>query len=202
LDLATTRVSRPLKSRVESPRDLAVGRSEDELFEAAHEVGREWFRLAQGASDLSVFPGARSREDQATLEAFLVRNRALIHFVCGGRTGKRNPRDIQPRDFLDRDWWPDDEEIDRRLRGRLKAIDLSLAHIGWARVTDDTTVLWPCRFLAWETSWALTQFVQVLVAERRSVAPAFAEAQRQAYAALPAYEAPPMTDHTYAPRRR
>ena len=179
-----------------------MGHTEDELFEAAHVVGREWFRLAQGAIDLSVVRGARTREDQATLEAFLVRNRALILFVCGGRTGKRNDRDIQPRDFLDRDWWPDDEEIDRRLRGRLKLIDFALAHIGWDRVKDATTLCWPSSSLAWETSWALTQFVQVLVAEHRPVAPVFAEAQRQAYAALPAYEAAPSMEHPLAPRRR
>ena len=41
-----------------------MGRSEDELFEAAHAVGREWFKLAQAATDLSVIPGrgtARTR---------------------------------------------------------------------------------------------------------------------------------------------
>ncbi len=179
-----------------------MGRSQDELFEAAHEVGREWFKLAQGAIDLSVIPGARSREDQATLEAFLIRNRALIHFVCGSRTGKRKDRDIQPRDFLDRDWWPDDEDIDRRLRGRLKLIDHSLARIGWERITEGSPNAWPCGYLAWETSWAMTQFVQVLLAEGRSVAPAFAEAQRQVYSVLPAYEAPPtVMEHPYAPRR-
>jgi hypothetical protein len=179
-----------------------VGRSEDERFEAAHEVGRAWFKLAQAASDLTVVPGPRSREDQATLEAFLVRDRALIHFLCGGRKGKRREDDIQPSDFLDRDWWPDDEEIDRRLRGRLVQIDRTLARIGWTRVTDGTPVSWPVTVLAWETTWGLTQFVQVLLAERRSVAPVFAEAQRQAYAALPAFEPPPLTELPYAPKRR
>ena len=179
-----------------------MGRTDDELFEAAHEVGREWYKLAQGATELSVLPGRRTRTDEATLEAFLIRDRALIHFVCGGRTGKRNDRDIQPRDFLDRDWWPDDEEIDRRLRGRLKVIDFAVSRIGWDRVTDQTSGLWPTSALAWETSWALTEFVQALVAENRPVASTFAEAQRQAYAALPPYEPPAMTDHPYAPRRR
>jgi hypothetical protein len=178
-----------------------MGRSEDELFEAAHAVGREWFKLAQAATDLSVIPGARNREDEATLEAFLVRDRALIHFVCGSYKGKRNDRDIQPRDFLGRDWWPDDEEIDRRLRGRLKLIDTSLSDIGWDRITDGALAHWPCTFLAWETTWAMTQFVQVLVAEQRSVATAFAEAQRQAYAVLPPFEPPPITGHAYAPTR-
>jgi hypothetical protein len=181
---------------------LAVGRSEDERFEAAHEVGREWFLLAQGAADLSVAPNLRSRADQATLEAFLVRNRALIRFACGGRTGGRKDRDIQPRDFLDRDWWPSDEQADRRLRGRLATIDRAFVRIGWDRVTHDTPTTWPCAYLAWETSWALTELVQVLLAERRSVATAFAEAQRQAYAALPPYEPPPLVEPEYAPRRR
>jgi hypothetical protein len=187
----------------EPPSELIVGRSEDELFEAAHEVGREWLRLAQGASDLTVLEGIRGREDRATLEAFLVRNRALINFVCGTRTGKRRNRDIQPMDFLDRDWWPDDEDIDRRLRGRLKQIDRSIGRIGWSRVNDDSPDPWPCALLAWETTWGLTQFVQVLVSEQRPVASAFAEGQRQAYAALPAYEAPSITgDGPFAPKRR
>jgi hypothetical protein len=180
-----------------------VGRSEDQLFEAAHEVGREWFKLAQGASDLTVVPGVRSREDQATLEAFLLRDAALIHFACGNRKGKRNDRDIQPSDFLGRDWWPDDEEIDRRLRGRIKQIDAALGHVGWNRITGEAPSHWPISFLAWETSWALTRFVQVLIAEQRSVAAVFAEAQRHAYAALPAYEAPSVSEeHPRGPRRR
>jgi hypothetical protein len=178
-----------------------VGRSEDELFEAAAEVGREWLKLAQNASDLTVINSIRGREDRATLESFLLRNRALIHFLCGNRKGKRKDRDIQPSDFLDRDWWPEDEAIDRRLRGRLVQIDRWLANIGWNRVIDGSPEPWPCAFLAWETSWALTQFVQVLVAEQRPVAAAFAEAQRHAFAALPAYEAPPLTDLPCAPKR-
>jgi hypothetical protein len=88
------------------------------------------------------------------------------------------------------------------LRGRLKVLDFAVSRIGWDRVTDQTSGLWSTSALAWETSWALTEFVQVLVAENRPVAPTFAEAQRQAYAALPPYEPPPSTVHPYAPRRR
>ena len=186
----------------ETPSELLVGRSDDELFEAAHEIGREWLRLAQGASDLTVIQSIRGREDRATLESFLVRNRALINFVCGGRTGKRKDRDIQPRDFLDRDWWPDDADIDGRLRGRLVQIDRWLTNIGWTRVIDRSPEPWPISFHAWDTTWALNQFVQVLVAEQRPVAAAFAEAQRHAFAALPAYEAAPLTDQPEAPSRR
>jgi hypothetical protein len=178
-----------------------VGRSDDELFDAAAEVGREWLKLAQGASDLTVINSIRGREDRATLEAFLIRNRALINFVCGNRSGKRKGRDIQPRDFLDRDWWPEDADADRRLRGRLSQIDRWLSSVGWNRVIDAAPDPWPCAYLAWDTSWALTQFVQVLVAEQRPVAVAFAEAQRHAFAALPAYEAPPHLDQPLGPRR-
>jgi hypothetical protein len=166
-----------------------VGNAHERTIEAAHEVAREWFKLARGAADLTVFADVRGRSERAVLDALLLRNRALIGFLCGGRKGGRRPGDIRPSDFLDRPWRLDDD-ADRRLRGRLARIDGTLARIGWDRIDDDPPPAWHPTALAWETTWGMTQFVQVVLAEDRPTGPVFAGAQREVYALLPPYEAP------------
>ncbi len=120
---------------------------------------REWTKLAELAvalRDTSTAPGVRA----GLVDGFLTCDRTLILFLCGGQDGKRDRRDITPKDSLGKDWWPDDEEMDQRLRGRLAVMARNKAHLSWERVLNKDPVLWPYNLLAWETSWSMGRFVR------------------------------------------
>lgn len=95
------------------------------------------------------------------VDGFLTCDRTLILFLCG-QDGKRDRRDIRPKDFLGKDWWPDDEEMDQRLRGKLVVMARNTAHLSWDRVLNWDPVLWPYNLLAWETSWSMGRFMRQL----------------------------------------
>lgn len=57
------------------------------------------------------------------------------------------------RTFLGEPWWPKDEELDRRLRGRLPIINQHVAHVAWDRLTIE--VMWPFGLLTHEAVWAM-----------------------------------------------
>jgi hypothetical protein len=134
-----------------------------ELEQAASHVAYEWTSLAGMAVELAKIQGARTLIQNALLEAFLVHDRCLINFLCGGYTGARDPKDLQPKDLLGREWWPPDEEFDRRLRGRLPVINQNLAHLSWQRVRSEEPVSWQALFIAHETSWGMGLFVDEVV---------------------------------------
>jgi len=158
---------------------MAGTRSVAETTEAAVEVTREWTNLAELAvalRDTSTTPGVRA----GLADGYLVCDRALILFLCGGQDGKHDRRDITPKDFLGEDWWPDDEEMDQRLRGRLAVMARQKAHLSWGRVLNKNGVLWPYSLLAWETSWSMARFVRQLERASAIAAPVFQEAEQQA----------------------
>lgn len=121
----------------DTPRDAR------QLAEAALAVAEEWQNLAELAAALrdeqELSPSVRA----GLVDGFLGCDRSLILFLCGGQSGQRDRRDIQPSDFLGHDWWPDDEEMDQRLRGRLAVLARFKAHLSWERVLNTDAVLWP-----------------------------------------------------------
>lgn len=111
---------------------MAATRSAEQTTKAATEVAREWTNLAELAvalRDTSTAPGVRT----GLVDGFMTCDRTLILFLCGGQDGKPDGRDITPKDFLGKDWWPDDEEMDQRLRGRLAVMARNTAHLSWDR---------------------------------------------------------------------
>lgn len=104
---------------------IVTTRTADELKQAAEHVKGEWVLLAESAAMLPA-EGSGGPIERAAMEAMLVHARCLIHFCCGGYGGKRDRRDIVPEDFMGVDWWPHDEQFDRRLRGRIQFIDWNL----------------------------------------------------------------------------
>ena len=137
--------------------------SELQLEEAAEHVKGEWILLADMAS-LLPSSGDRPPPDTAALEATLVHARCLINFCCGGYRGNRHAHDIQPSDFLQREWWPRDESFDRLLRGRLKFINEEMQHLSWERVLNKEPLAVPMGFLAHQVHWAMHLFVEELAA--------------------------------------
>lgn len=133
-------------------------RSTDELEEAARHVTVEWSEVAKMAS---LLPGNR-----AALEATLLHARCLIHFCCGGYDGKRDRRDIVSKDFLGVDWWPRDEDFDRKPRGRLRFIDHGLQHLSWQRVLNKEPLIVPVVLVAHEVHWGMHLFVEELRAKQ------------------------------------
>ena len=109
-------------------------------------------------TELAKVTGQRALLENALLEAVLLHNRCLINFVCGNSKGERDKNDIQPADFLGRDWWPEDEQLDRQLRGRLPMLNKHLAHLSWKRVTDSTPVLWSVILVSHQTHWGMKLF--------------------------------------------
>lgn len=177
-------------------------RSETDLEQAALHVSYELTSLAEMAAELVRVHGARDLHQNALLESFLVHNRNLINFIAGGYKGSRDSGDIQPADFLGYDWWPGDEEYDRRIRGRLPVINQNLQHLSWARVQADDFVMWPMGFLAHETTWGMRLFVAELrKADGRRLGQ-FELSLQIAHAALPPFEQKPQTTAPMAPPRK
>jgi hypothetical protein len=155
------------------------------------------------ATGLSTVTGQRTLAQNAELESGLLHNRNLIEFLCGSyKTGARHADLIQPANFLGHDWWPEDVEFDRRLRGRLPTIHQSLAHLSWQRVLDRDPIWWALGFLAWETSWGMKLFVDAVTSASAPCWEIFGGAQDGVRARLPAYEQKPQTVAPLASHRR
>ncbi len=159
-------------------------RDEEQLAAAAVEVCNEWTNLAGMATALKneseTVPGIHA----GLIDGFIVCDRALIMFLCGGQNCDRDHRDIAPQDFLRREWWPEDEEMDQRLRGRLAVMARFSAHLSWNRVLNTDAVLWPYNLLAWETTWSMSCFVRQLEQVQAATAPTFQEAERRVHELL------------------
>lgn len=97
---------------------MAGIRSAEQTTETATEVTREWTNLAELAvalRDTSTAPGVRA----GLVDGFLTCDRTLILFLCAAKTASATGVTSRPRTSWGKDWWPDDEEMDQRLRGRL-----------------------------------------------------------------------------------
>ena len=134
----------------------------DDLVQAALHVDYEWDSLVVLATDLDEVIGARTSADNNAMEALLVHYRCMVNFLCGGYTGRWAEWDIQPSDFLGRAWWPPDEELDRRLRGRLVVINSELQHLSWERILKVDPVMWSTVLLAHEVTYAMSLFHDAL----------------------------------------
>ena len=133
-------------------------RSSD-LHHGVSHVQYEWTQMASCAARLEQVDRVRTPEENTTLEALLLHGRCLINFVCGDYRGRWRATDMKPADFLRTSWILPDEEMDRRLRGRLPVINRSLTHLSWERITDPEGVMWPTGLVAHEVHWTLHQFV-------------------------------------------
>lgn len=158
-------------------------RTAAELESAATHVAYEWQTVVAMAAQLAEVIGSRTALETAVLEAGLVHYRCVVNFCCGNFRGKWQPDDIQPSDFLGRPWWPQDEEFDRRLRGRLPTINVHLAHLAWDRL--DRSVLWPFGLLAHEADYAMRLFLDQVPAGA-SWRKSFDRASHEAASRLPA----------------
>ncbi|MBA2281033.1 MAG: hypothetical protein M3527_03770 [Actinomycetota bacterium] len=138
-----------------------------ELDDGAGHVAYEWMSTISAAHDLAAVPGQRNSLQNALLEAGLAHYRCVVNFCCGHFTGRHRADDIKPSDFLRRDWWPEDEEFDRRLRGRLPGINKTFAHLTWDR--GIVQILWPLGFLAHEAQWAGARRPRAGASERSGV---------------------------------
>jgi hypothetical protein len=136
----------------------------DDLLRGVEHVQYEWTQMAGCAARLELVDGIRTPDENATLEALLLHARCLINFLCGNYRGGWMREDMKPADFLRAPWVLPDDEMDRRLRGRLTVINQSLAHLSWRRVSDAQGVMWPTGLLAHEVHWAMHQFVEALPA--------------------------------------
>ena len=122
----------------------------DDLLGGIGHVQYEWTQMAGCAARLELVVGIRTPEENATLEALLVHLRCLVNFLCGNHAGQWMRKDMKPADFVRTAWVLPDEEMDRRLRGRLSIINKSRAHLSWERVTNRAGVMWPTGLLAHE----------------------------------------------------
>ncbi len=113
----------------------------DDLLRGVGHVQYEWTQMAGCAARLELVDGIRTPDENATLEALFVHARCLINFLCGNYRGGWMQEDMKPADFLRAPWVLPDDEMDRRLRGRLTVINRSLAHLCWRRVTNDRGVM-------------------------------------------------------------
>lgn len=174
------------------------------LEAAAHHVTYEWLTLAQLARLLVDLEGGdRTLAHNAAVEAFMLHDRCLINFLCGNyKGGRMDGRDIAPSDFLGFEWVLEDEEMDRRLRGRLPGINTCLAHLTWDRVEGGAPFSWPPLFLAWETTWAMRQFVTAVRESGGKCLFQFEAAAAQVAQQLPPFRDEYQTTPPYAPPRR
>lgn len=165
-------------------RDVSKNRDYEDQQSAAHEVTSEWVSLVTSVA-LALDPETSPPVNRALKDAILSLDRSLILFLCGGERGSRDDRDIQPADFLGRDWYPTDDEMDQRLRGRLGVISKLRAHLTWHRATSNDAVIWPLGLLAWETSWTMGEFIAELRTEGTPALAIFELAEAQVRSHLP-----------------
>lgn len=95
----------------------------------------------------------------------MVHYRALGQFLCGTTDGNRHPADIQPADFLGRDWTLPDAEMNATIRIRMPRINTDIAHLSWSRALDRPPLIWPIGLLVHEICWGMGEFVSALRAE-------------------------------------
>jgi hypothetical protein len=186
-------------ARVSRVRFAVVSNMQDEqrLLTAAGYIAEEWRGIAQTAARLAHVHGARSSVQSADLDAGLLHYRCVVNFCCGNFKGRWDSADIKPADFLGRKWWPVDEELDRRLRGRLPGINRALGHLSWDRL--DLSIMWPFALLAYEADYVLRLFLaeaesDELWTESLRVAAAYAAATlppREAWGSSVVEPAPP-----------
>lgn len=160
-------------------------RPADELETAARVVVSEWRRFVE-AVQYALREDVPGPLHHVLRDSILTLNRSLILFLCGGENGRHDSRDIQPADFLGHNWYPTDDEMDQRLRGRLRVISKNRAHLTWHRAQDPSAVIWPLALVVWETSWTFGQFISALRAVGSPVLPIFEEAEQSISAGLPA----------------
>lgn len=162
-------------------------RNPTDLQLAADEVAADWLSLVTAVA-IALDPATAAPVNRALKDAILGLDRSLIFFLCGGEDGRRDNRDIQPADFLGRDWYPADDEMDQRLRGRLRLISKLRAHLTWHRATDLDVVIWPLTLLAHETSWTMSQFIDAFRSLGSPVLSTFDTAEQQVRSLLPNVE--------------
>lgn len=162
-------------------------------------VVSEWGRFVE-AVQYALGEDAPGPLHHVLRDSILTLNRSLILFLCGGESGKRDKRDIQPADFLGHDWYPTDDEMDQRLRGRLRVISKNRAHLTWHRAQDSSAVIWPLALVVWETSWTFGLFIAALRDVGSPALPIFEEAEQAIRMALPARRFDRSTTE-YAPAR-
>lgn len=176
----------------------------DQLLSGVAHVQYEWTQLAGCAVRLDQVDGVRTAQENATLESLLLHARCLINFLCGNYNGEWSAHDMKPADFVRAPWVLADEEMDRRLRGRLAVINPTLAHVSWRRVTEPRGVIWPTGLVAHEIHCSMHKFVEAVCeastssADLWSVAAAEADrwmpSRRKDWAELRGFEpAPPRT---------
>lgn len=136
--------------------------------------------MAGAAARLALVDGIRTPEDNASLEALLVHVRCLINFLCGNYKGEWTVLDMKPADFIRSPWVLPDEEMDRRLRGRLTIINRTVAHLSWRRVTERGGVMWPTGLVTHEVHWSLRQFVNAVTSASASSASRWSAAETEA----------------------
>ncbi|MGH9151835.1 MAG: hypothetical protein ACRD03_05465 [Acidimicrobiales bacterium] len=139
--------------------------------------GRRWQDALPDSNSRTEFALQRRN---ATLEALLVHARCLINFLCGNYKGEWLPSDMRPADFVRTAWVLPDDEMDRRLRGRLPVINESLAHLSWKRVTNTQGVIWPTGLVAHEVHWSMHKFVDAVRAMNTSSAALWSVAAAEA----------------------
>lgn len=154
---------------------------------AADEVAADWVSLVTAVA-IALDPSTAGPVNRALKDAILSLDRSLIFFLCGGEDGRRDNRDIQPADFLGQDWYPADDEMDQRLRGRLRLISKLRAHLTWHRATSKDAVIWPLTLLARETSWTMSQFIVALRSQGSPALSTFEAAEQQVRLLLPTGE--------------
>lgn len=179
---------------------IVITPTPEELQEAAHHVAGEWVLLAENAARLPA-NRVRTQIETSALEAMLVHARCLIHFCCGGYKGRRNRRDIVPENFLGADWWPRDEDFDRKLRGRLRFIDEELQHLSWQRVLNKAPLMVSMTLLAAEVHWAMHLFVEELRAKGSPWLATFEIQEHLVREMLPSHQNAAQTTPHLAPAR-
>lgn len=140
-------------------------RSDDELRAACDSVSAEWQGLVDGYAGLQAGPTG-GPEVRVRQDRLMVHYRALGQFLCGTTDGTRHANDIQPADFLGRDWTLPDDEMNATIRIRMPRINADIAHLSWTRALDRSALIWPVGLLVHEICWGMGEFVNTLRAEQ------------------------------------
>jgi len=164
-----------------------------DLQPGARELAEEWSRFVSAVA-LTLNPETSDRAKRAMADTNLALYRSLALFLCGGERGGRDKRDIRPNDFLGFDWWPTDDELDQRLRGRLGKISKLRSHLTWHRVDETAMVLWPYALLVWEISFAMEDFIRALRASNSPFAELLERTRDELRPEMPPWDFPAATN--------
>jgi hypothetical protein len=129
----------------------------ERLQDGAAYVGETWRAIVDVAAELATVERGRTGLQSLILDGGLVHYRCAVNFLCGNYAGVWHPTDLKPPDFLGCPWVIADEQYDRHLRGRLRIVNIALAHLSWRR--RDEFVAWPFGLLAHEADHALRLFL-------------------------------------------